>query len=158
MTLVGNIIKNALQLSTRFNTGKRTSAISKQRKQLRTLLKKAADTEFGKYYHFEEILKQRNGALTAFRAQVPIHDYNSLFNNWWYKNLEGGEDILLLTMMLASAEGSNPTTLEDLQNKVSMFTIFIAGTSLYRKGLVKAYFKNMSFNDDSNKLIVFEKL
>ncbi len=93
MKLVGNIIKNALQLSTRFNTGRRTSAIAKQRKQLRTLLKKAADTEFGKHYHFEEILKQRNGALTAFRANVPIHDYNSLFKQWWYKNLEGGEDI-----------------------------------------------------------------
>lgn len=70
----------------------------------------------------------------------------------------GVEDILLLTMMLSNAEGSPSVNMDELHDKLTVFCVFVAGTSLARKGLVKAHFDNMSFNEDSNKLVVFEKV
>lgn len=67
---------------------KRLDPIKSQEKQLRKLLKKASSTAFGECYNFEEILKSDN-IFEAYRAKVPIFDYNSMYKNWWYRALNG---------------------------------------------------------------------
>ncbi len=71
---------------------------------------------------------------------------------------EGTEDVLLITMMLAQAEGTSAETMETLLENVNAMCIFIAGTSLARKGLVKAYYDNMSFGADMREALVFERI
>lgn len=52
--------------------------------QLKELLNTAKDTSFGKYYGFAEMLKC-DDIISRFKAEVPIHDYNAMHNNWWNK-------------------------------------------------------------------------
>lgn len=70
----------------------------------------------------------------------------------------GVEDLVLITMMLAQAEGNPITDEEELAKCVSVMSVFIAGTSLARKGFVKAFYENMSFGQDMMKAIIFKKL
>src|SRR5581483_5797590 len=63
-----------------------------QLKVLRKLLKKARFTEFGQKYHFDEILLSRH-AGKAFQEMVPTFTYNTIYNDWWYKTLEGKPDV-----------------------------------------------------------------
>ncbi len=69
-----------------------TSARNEQIKELKKLLKKAKDTEFGTEYNFDKILKSKH-AGKSFQELVPTHDYNSMFNNWWSKTLDGTPNV-----------------------------------------------------------------
>ncbi|RYY62647.1 MAG: GH3 auxin-responsive promoter [Chitinophagaceae bacterium] len=59
---------------------------------LKKLLKRARFTEFGQHYRFDEALYSKSPAL-RFRQQVPIHDYNKIYEEWWKKTLEGVPDV-----------------------------------------------------------------
>lgn len=59
---------------------------------LKKLLRKARFTEFGQQYRFDEILLQKH-AGKAFQQHVPIFSYDTIYNNWWHKTLEGKPDI-----------------------------------------------------------------
>jgi hypothetical protein len=63
-----------------------------QIKVLKKLLKKAAQTQFGQQYHFDEILHSRH-AGKAFQELVPVSDYSRIYNGWWHKTLEGQTDV-----------------------------------------------------------------
>lgn len=63
-----------------------------QERVLSRLLKKARFTEFGQLYKFDEILMSRNIAK-AFQENVPTYNYDKLYNEWWYKTLEGTPDV-----------------------------------------------------------------
>jgi len=63
-----------------------------QLKVLKKLLKKARFTAFGQHYHFDDALYNKQVA-TLFQQQVPIHDYNKIYNEWWHKTLDGAPDI-----------------------------------------------------------------
>ncbi|MBS1597113.1 MAG: GH3 auxin-responsive promoter family protein [Bacteroidetes bacterium] len=63
-----------------------------QLKVLKKLLKKARFTEFGQQFHFDEILLSKH-AGKKFQEMVPIYDYNKIYSEWWYKTLQGKQDI-----------------------------------------------------------------
>ena len=63
-----------------------------QLKVLKKLLKKARFTEFGQQFHFDEILLNRHPEK-KFQEKVPIYDYSKIYQDWWYKTLEGKSDI-----------------------------------------------------------------
>ena len=63
-----------------------------QLRVLRKLLRKARFTEFGQQYRFDEILLSRH-AGKGFQEIVPIHDYNSIYEQWWKKTLDGVPDV-----------------------------------------------------------------
>lgn len=63
-----------------------------QLRVLRKLLRKARFTEFGQRYRFDEILLSRH-AGKKFQDIVPIHDYNSIYEQWWKKTLDGVTDV-----------------------------------------------------------------
>lgn len=65
---------------------------SQQIRVLKKLLKKARFTEFGQHYRFDEILFSRHVGK-AFQQQVPVHDYNKIYERWWKKTLEGVTDV-----------------------------------------------------------------
>ncbi|HEY8388154.1 MAG TPA: GH3 auxin-responsive promoter family protein [Parasegetibacter sp.] len=59
---------------------------------LKKLLKKARFTDFGQEYQFDEILLEENPEK-KFQSLVPLHDYNSIYEKWWHKTLEGKSDV-----------------------------------------------------------------
>src|SRR3954471_2435487 len=63
-----------------------------QLKVLKKLLKKARFTAFGQKYRFDEILLGRHVGK-EFQERVPIHDYDKIYNEWWFKTLEGVPDV-----------------------------------------------------------------
>jgi hypothetical protein len=75
------VVQKALQLP-------KNTPRNQQIKVLKKLLKKAKDTEFGKKYDFETILNSKHPGK-KFQELVPLHDYNSIFNTWWKKTLDG---------------------------------------------------------------------
>ncbi len=63
-----------------------------QLKVLKKLLRKARFTEFGQHYKFDEALYSKQ-TTEIFRKNVPIHDYNKIYNEWWKLTLEGKPDV-----------------------------------------------------------------
>ena len=63
-----------------------------QLKVLKKMLRKARFTEFGQKFKFDEILLSRHPGK-AFQKLVPTYDYSKIYNDWWYKTLEGKPDI-----------------------------------------------------------------
>ena len=68
------------------------SAMDFQRRTLKKLIRKASFTEFGTHYNFTEILRAED-VIQRFQENVPIFDYDSIHNQWWYKTLNEEEDI-----------------------------------------------------------------
>src|SRR5687768_6745641 len=65
---------------------------SQQIRVLKKLLKKARFTEFGQQYRFDESLLSKHPAK-SFQENVPVHDYNKIYGEWWVKTLEGVPDV-----------------------------------------------------------------
>ncbi len=59
---------------------------------LKKLLRKASYTEFGQKFNFDSILMTRHVGK-SFQQQVPTFNYNSIYNEFWYKTLEGVPDV-----------------------------------------------------------------
>lgn len=68
-----------------------------QKKELSELLMEASQTEFGKYYNFQEILgslrKGNKEFYKQFKENVPIHTYNKIYNDWWKFSLKGVKNV-----------------------------------------------------------------
>ena len=63
-----------------------------QLKVLKKLLRKARFTQFGQLYKFDEILLSRDPGK-RFQQLVPTYNYSKIYNEWWYKTLEGIPDV-----------------------------------------------------------------
>ncbi len=59
---------------------------------LKKLLRKARFTQFGQLYKFDEALLSRHPGK-KFQQLVPTFNYNKIYNEWWYKALEGSPDV-----------------------------------------------------------------
>lgn len=88
--LLGSLIKSAYTLWNGPVKYKRnnTTLAKAQERQLIRLLRKAKNTAFGEQYKFSEILKSED-ILKSYRANVPVHNYASMYKNWWYRALSG---------------------------------------------------------------------
>lgn len=94
MALIGKAIKRAISLQTTLKMVRRdVPGVKKQEKTLIKLLKKAQHTAFGHTYHFDEILKNPANAKKAFQQHVPVFDYDSLYQAFWHRCLEGEENV-----------------------------------------------------------------
>ena len=69
-----------------------SDARRQQLKVLKKLLRKARFTQFGQLYKFDEVLLSRHPGR-KFRENVPAYNYSKIFNEWWYKTLEGIPDV-----------------------------------------------------------------
>lgn len=68
------------------------------------------------------------------------------------------QDIILMSEMLATAEGCDPSKdFEEFQKRADQMVSFVIIESLHRKGLVLAHHENFSFNEDMNDKVVVER-
>jgi len=74
------------------------------------------------------------------------------------ENHESFGDLMLISIMLAAAEGCQGSNVNDYTLQLNMFGNFVIIESLYRKGLVKIHRENMSFGEDLRDAILVEKL
>jgi hypothetical protein len=69
------------------------------------------------------------------------------------------EQMMLLTCMLAAAEGTDDLNdLEKIRTQLGMMVNIIAITGLDRKGLVRVHYDNLSLGDDMSSAIIVERL
>ncbi|MEM6966989.1 MAG: GH3 auxin-responsive promoter family protein [Bacteroidota bacterium] len=91
MALLGNLIKKGATIHAKIETRKATP-YQLQQKTLHQLLKKAAKTQFGKHYNFEQILKSPS-PISLFQKKIPIHDYDKMHDEWWHQSLKNIEHV-----------------------------------------------------------------
>ncbi|MFN8436079.1 MAG: GH3 auxin-responsive promoter family protein [Cytophagales bacterium] len=103
MPIIGNILQQGIKLSRSVEEAKKTP-YQQQKKELKKLLKKAEFTHFGLKYKFTEILKtlslvsvlkkkNTKNFYQSFKENVPMYNYNTIFQEWWHMALEGEEDV-----------------------------------------------------------------
>jgi hypothetical protein len=68
------------------------------------------------------------------------------------------EDLMLISMMLAAAEGTVGNTLDTACENLNAFNTYVICESLSRKGLAKVHHENMSFGYDMKDKMFVEKL
>jgi hypothetical protein len=90
MPILGSIIKSAIDI--RGIIPARKNSYKQQVKQLIKLLDKCQDTAFGQHYNFGEILLNED-PIKQFQKNVPVFDYQSIFDMWWYRALKGEKDV-----------------------------------------------------------------
>jgi hypothetical protein len=94
MAILGTLLKKGIRLRESL-VQEYSSPLDLQKEQLKKLLIKAKDTEFAKKYNFDLILsefkKGDTDFYTEFTKKVPIYNYNTIYNEWWYR-LKGGEE------------------------------------------------------------------
>ena len=59
---------------------------------LKQLLKKARLTAFGRKYKFGEILQSAD-LVKAFQLNVPYHDYDKIYSDWWKYLIDGHQNV-----------------------------------------------------------------
>jgi len=91
MAIVGTILQEVIKKKKSMLEKKQLN-IHLQQETLRKLLHKARDTEFGHVYEFGDILRSEN-YLREFQHRVPVFDYETLFEQYWHKLLEGKANI-----------------------------------------------------------------
>ena len=96
MAILGTLLKNGIKLRDKLYH-EFSSPVELQKNVLRELLITAHQTEFGKYFEFPKLFEHfRKGHLDfyeAFKAQIPIHDYNKIHRDWWHLSLKGAKNI-----------------------------------------------------------------
>lgn len=92
MAVKGNILKSVLKSSSRLGSSREKSNIVHQKRALKRLLRRAKDTSFGKVYRFDKILNSQD-SIETFQKFVPIHDFDSIHDKWWFRTIRGEEDV-----------------------------------------------------------------
>jgi len=64
------------------------------------------------------------------------------------------EDILMMSFLLARAEGVDNGTVGLITLHTSMLQNFITAESLYRKGLIEFYHDNLSFGEEAGDKVI----
>lgn len=97
MAILGTLLKKGIKIRKSVEQDY-SSGLDLQVAELRKLLIHARDTEFGEHYNFKKILKElkspdRKAFFRKFKQLVPVHNYNDIYNKWWYKAREGKRDV-----------------------------------------------------------------
>ncbi|MBN8702961.1 MAG: GH3 auxin-responsive promoter family protein [Bacteroidetes bacterium] len=88
MQLLGSILKSTIDLNRKLPKFPRKDAFKVQTNTLTKLLTKAQATAFGEHYNFNALLRSKD-IVGDFQKSVPTHDYNSIFQKWWYRAING---------------------------------------------------------------------
>ncbi len=90
-TVATTLVRKGISLVRQLDQMKPTP-IQLQQRCLQGLLRRAGQTAFGRRYGFESIAASANPAR-AFQAGVPMHSYDSMFDEWWSRALAGEPDV-----------------------------------------------------------------
>lgn len=97
MPLLGTLLKKGIRIRESLEQ-EYSNPFELQKIELKKLLITASGTQFGENYGFKEILKSfkkddYKAFYEKFKSNVPIHNYNKIYSDWWYKAKEGKKDI-----------------------------------------------------------------
>lgn len=92
MTILSSIISRSVKLRHKLSK-KQASPQHYQMQTLKSLLEKGQYTSFGKHYNFDKILAHQVDFAKAYQEAVPFFNYNSMHDQWWYKCLEGEDNV-----------------------------------------------------------------
>lgn len=96
MAILSNLLKNGIRLRVSLEQ-EYSNPLDLQKQQLQKLLLKCERTQIGKRYDFSWILKGFKGSenefYERFKTQVPIYDYNSIYEEFWHLLLQGKKNI-----------------------------------------------------------------
>ncbi|WP_295767703.1 GH3 auxin-responsive promoter family protein [uncultured Mucilaginibacter sp.] len=90
MAIIGELIKAAIDFTDKVI--KDPDPIEAQNEVLKEMLEKAANTAFGRHYHFKEIL-ENNDVAQAFARAVPVFDYDRMEKEWWHRVVNNETDV-----------------------------------------------------------------
>lgn len=123
------------------------SIINKNRDLLAITRNLAMNLSKTEYMSVEDFLLDLSD--TDLQQLVEIIDFGSEHKNF--------SDLLLLSIMLAHAEATDSSSLDEYTRNINCLILFLICESLFRKGLVRIYRSNMSFDEDMNNLKLIEK-
>jgi len=86
MAILGSLIKRAITFRGRIP--QRRSTYKRQVRELRKLLLKAQNTAFGQEYQFDKLLLEAD-PVSAYQKTVPVFDYQTMYDKWWKRALNG---------------------------------------------------------------------
>ncbi len=96
MAILGTLLKKGIRLREMMEQ-EYTSPFDLQKKELKELLISASQTDFGKYYNFQDILnafrKGDKDFYKIFKRNIPIHSYNKIYSDWWKLALTGIKNV-----------------------------------------------------------------
>lgn len=96
VNLLGNLIKRAIKLNQTVTgvvmRNRKPQPAKQQQKVLLNMLVKAEYTRFGEEYNFHDIIFSAD-PYKAFQQNVPIFDYNKIYQKWWHRTLAGEADV-----------------------------------------------------------------
>jgi hypothetical protein len=96
MAILGTLLKKGIRIREMMEQDY-SSPFDLQKKELKELLITASATEFGRYYKFSDLLdgfrKNDKEFYKRFKATVPIHAYNKIYNDWWKQAQKGVKNV-----------------------------------------------------------------
>ncbi|WP_436517223.1 GH3 family domain-containing protein [Ekhidna sp. To15] len=96
MAILGTLLKKGIMLRESLEQ-LYTSPLELQKQELRNLLIQCQTTKFGQTHSFDGILTSfksgKDDFYESFAANVPIHDYDKIYQNWWHMAKEGQGDV-----------------------------------------------------------------
>ncbi|MFY0653255.1 MAG: GH3 auxin-responsive promoter family protein [Cyclobacteriaceae bacterium] len=97
MAILGKLLKRGISLRESLEQDY-SSAIELQKAELKRLLIAARNTSFGKYHYFKTILNgfkvlDNDTFYQFYKSNVPIFDYDTIHDQWWYRSLDGEKNI-----------------------------------------------------------------
>lgn len=97
MAILGTLLKKGIRIRESIEQ-EYSSALDLQKIELKKLLISSRSTEFGKTYGFKSILNEfkridQTDFYTKFKENVPVHNYNEIYNRWWQKARAGEPNI-----------------------------------------------------------------
>lgn len=98
MAVLGNVLKGGIKVTSTLQNLRKPKPFKWQKKVLRLLTKKARNTQIGLKYNFEEVISKAlfgegKDFYESFKKNVPIYDYNKIYEEWWHKCRAGEKDV-----------------------------------------------------------------
>ena len=97
MPILGTLLKKGIRIRESLEQ-EYSNPYDLQKQELKKLLITASQTQFGKYYDFDKVLKSYReldpkAFFNLYKQLVPIHNYNKMYNDWWQKAQDGKNDV-----------------------------------------------------------------
>jgi hypothetical protein len=98
MAILGKLLQKGIKMRKSIEQAN-NSPLDLQREELFELLSTARKTQFGKKYKFNLILEklindgESKAFYSAYKNQIPVYNYNKIFNEWWHKTTDGEKDV-----------------------------------------------------------------
>ncbi|WP_420575666.1 GH3 family domain-containing protein [Ekhidna sp.] len=96
MAILGTLLKKGIMVRESLEQ-LYTSPLDLQKQELRNLLIHCQSTKFGQAYKFDQILTSfkgnRDQFYETFKENIPIFDYDKIYDKWWHLAKEGQRDV-----------------------------------------------------------------